>query len=41
METLVLAPDYRALFTDEERAIAAKRLEHVRTVSVVTVPSVA
>jgi hypothetical protein len=30
METLVLVPDYAPLFTDEERAIAARRLEEVR-----------
>ena len=30
METLVLAPEYRSLFTDEERAIAGRRLEEVR-----------
>ena len=32
METLVLAPDYQPLFTDEERAVAARRLEQARTV---------
>jgi hypothetical protein len=31
METLVLAPEYQALFTDEERAIAGRRLEEART----------
>ena len=30
METLVLKPEYSALFTDEERATAARRLEEVR-----------
>ena len=30
METFVLAPDYRALFTDEERAIASRRLDEAR-----------
>jgi 5-methylcytosine-specific restriction protein A len=30
METLVLDPAYHALFTDEERAVAAKRLENAR-----------
>jgi hypothetical protein len=30
MEMLVLAPEYRSLFTDEERAIAGRRLEEVR-----------
>ena len=30
METLVLAPEYRTLFTDEERAIAGRRLEEAR-----------
>jgi len=29
METLVLRPDYAALFTDDERAIAARQLAHV------------
>jgi hypothetical protein len=29
METLVLRPEYRTLFTDEERAIAARRLDQV------------
>lgn len=27
METLVLAPEYRSLFTEAERAVAARRLE--------------
>ena len=31
METLVLAPEYQPLFTDEERAIAGRRLEEART----------
>jgi hypothetical protein len=30
METLVLDPAYAPLFTDEERAIAARRLEEAR-----------
>ena len=30
METLVLAPEYQSLFTDEERATAARRLEAAR-----------
>ena len=30
METLVLDPAYAVLFTDEERAIAARRLEEAR-----------
>jgi hypothetical protein len=30
METLVLAPEYRALFSEDERAIAARRLDDVR-----------
>src|SRR5262249_36869532 len=30
METLVLKSDFAALFTDEERATAARRLEEVR-----------
>ncbi len=30
METLVLAPEYRALFTDDERAMAAHRLDEAR-----------
>jgi hypothetical protein len=30
METLVLKPEYSALFTEEERAIAARRLDVVR-----------
>ncbi len=30
METLVLKPEYSPLFTDEERAIAARRLDEVR-----------
>ncbi len=30
METLVLKPEYSALFTDEERVIAARRLDEVR-----------
>ncbi len=29
METLVLKPEYATLFTDEERAIAARRLDEV------------
>ncbi len=29
METLVLRPEYRTLFTDEARAIAARRLDQV------------
>ena len=29
METLVLKPEYSTLFTDEERAIAARRLDRV------------
>lgn len=29
METLVLRPEYRTLFTEEERAIAARRLDQV------------
>ena len=33
METLVLAPEYRALFTDEERAIASRRLTEARGAS--------
>ena len=33
METLVLAPEYRSLFTDEERAIAHRRLEEARGLS--------
>ena len=31
METLVLKPEYSALFTDEERATAARLLEDVRS----------
>ena len=34
METLVLAPEYRPLFTDEERVVAGQRLEQARTVGV-------
>jgi hypothetical protein len=30
METVVLAPEYRMLFTDEERAVAGRRLEEAR-----------
>ena len=30
METLVLDPGYAPLFTDEERAVARRRLEHAR-----------
>jgi hypothetical protein len=30
METVVLAPEYRMLFTDEERAAAGRRLEEAR-----------
>jgi hypothetical protein len=30
METLVLAPEYQVLFTDEERAIAGRRLTEAR-----------
>lgn len=30
VEALVLAPDYASLFTDEERAIARRRLEGYR-----------
>jgi 5-methylcytosine-specific restriction enzyme A len=29
MESVVLRPEYRELFTDEERAIAARRLDEV------------
>ncbi len=31
METLVLKPEYASLFTDAERAVAARRLDEVRT----------
>src|SRR5262245_3493233 len=31
METLVLKPEYRSLFTDEDRVVAARRLDEVRT----------
>ena len=31
MENLVLRPEYRALFTDEERALAARRLDQVES----------
>jgi 5-methylcytosine-specific restriction enzyme A len=31
LETLVLRPEYRTLFTDEERAIAARRLDQVES----------
>ena len=34
METLVLAPEYASLFTDEERAIAARRLVDARAMPV-------
>lgn len=34
METLVLAPEYHALFTDDERATAARRLEQARAMPV-------
>ena len=34
METLVLKPAYSGLFTDKERAIAARRLEEVRALKV-------
>ena len=37
METLVLAPEYASLFTEAERAIAARRLEEVRTIGVMPV----
>ena len=30
METLVVSPEYQALFTDDERAIAIKRLDEAR-----------
>ena len=33
METLVLKPEYSALFTDEERRIAARRLDEVHAVA--------
>jgi hypothetical protein len=33
METLVLAPEYRSLFTDEERAAAERRLAQARTMA--------
>jgi hypothetical protein len=33
METLVLSPEYEPLFTDEERAVAARRLEQARAAS--------
>ena len=34
METLVLAPEYAALFTDEERGIAERRLVDARATEV-------
>jgi hypothetical protein len=34
METLVLAPEYHALFSDEERARAARRLDEARALPV-------
>jgi len=34
METLVLAPEYGPLFTEEERAIAARRLDEARAMPV-------
>lgn len=34
METLVVAPEYRSLFTDEERVIAARRLEEAQALEV-------
>lgn len=34
METLVLAPEYASLFTEDERAIAARRLEEARAIDV-------
>lgn len=34
METLVLAPEYRSLFSDEERAVAARRLDDARAMPV-------
>lgn len=36
METLVLAPEFQSLFTDHERAVAAKRLEQVRATAATT-----
>ena len=36
METFVLAPEYRTLFSPEERAIAAQRLEEAARLSPVT-----
>ena len=35
MEALVLRPEYCSLFTDEERAIATRRLEDARAMDVV------
>jgi hypothetical protein len=37
MESLVLSPDYRELFTDEERAVASDRLERARAREVAAV----
>jgi hypothetical protein len=34
METLVLAPEYRTLFSDEERAVATRRLDEARALPV-------
>jgi 5-methylcytosine-specific restriction protein A len=36
METLVLKPEYRTLFTDAERSTAARRLDEVSTRPVAT-----
>ena len=38
METLVLKPEYVALFTDQERAAAARRLDTVRVADVGGLP---
>ena len=36
METLVITPEYQALFTDAERAVATKRLDEARPVAAAT-----
>ena len=38
METLVLKPEFSTLFTDEERSIAARRLDEVRGRAAAPVP---
>jgi hypothetical protein len=39
METLVLSPEYRALFTTDERAVAERRLEEARASTAARAPA--